>query len=240
MRRIDNWRLVHEHLHQRVYGIRLLGPLRGVLAGGDELLELMQQHPGTGGAGARLAVLRLPGDQLTVLREEGRGGRRLRRCGCEGFGDLPPAHAHQVGETEAETRLALRPGREVDRRFDVLNPTVPGSPALAVAQPALQQLPVVGTHGHGRQALRQRKVGALAVAEKGLRQREHGDERDDPVRRTVARSLEAVAFPDQGDELGDETLLVEVLPGRLRRHRQIENRLIDVSDQPRLRQLRAQ
>ena len=216
MRRIDSWRLVHEHLHQRVYGIRLLGPLRGALAGGDELLELMQQHPGTGGAGARLAVLRLPGDQLAVLREEGRGGRRLRRCGCEGFGDLPPAHANQVRETEAEARLVLRPGREIDRCFDFLDPTVPGGPALAVAQPALQQLPVVGTHDRGRQALRQRKVGALAVAEKGLRQREHGDERGDPGCRMVARSIEAIAFPHQGDELGDEPLLVEVLPGRLR------------------------
>ena len=216
MRRIDRRRLVHEHPHQRVDGIRLLGSLPGALAGADELLELMQQHPGTGGAGARLAVLRLPGDQLAVLREEGCGGRRLRRCGGEGFGDLLPAHAHQVRETEAETRLVLRPGREIDRRFDVLNPAVPRGPALAVPQPALQQLPVVGTHGHGRQALHQRKVGALAVAEKGLRQRERCDERGDPGSRTVARSLEAVTFPDQGDELGDEPLLVEVLPRRLR------------------------
>ena len=99
---------------------------------------------------------------------------------------------------------------------------------------------MVGTQGHRRHALGQRKVGALAVPEKGLGQRERGDEGGDPVRRPVAWSLEAVAFPDQGEELGDETLLVEVPPGRLRQHRQIENRPIDVADQTRLRQLRAQ
>ena len=151
-----------------------------------------------------------------MLREERVGGRRLRGRGFEVFGDLPPAHAHQVGETETETGFALRPGRQVNRRLDVLYPTVPGGPALAVAQPALQQLPVVGTYCHGRQPLRQRKVGGLPVTEKGLRQRERGDELGDPSTRMVTRSLEAVPFLDEGEELGDESLLVEGPPGRFR------------------------
>ena len=167
---------------REIAGCRELGYLGpGVSAGLDEDTEVPQERPRANGRVAGLSEFGLPSDQILMTLEELGSRRRLRRGQLECLLDLGPALADEVGQAERQPGSAVCPPRKVDLGINFPNPMIPGPSALAVPQPSLQESNMLRPHRHRREAVREREVAGLVIAEKGLRQCEHRDEFVYPV-----------------------------------------------------------
>ena len=91
-----------------------------------------------------------------------------------------------------------------------------------------------------RKPVQKREVLRLTITEEGLREPNHGDELPDPVQRRIQGQVETVTFLHGIKEFLLHPPFPELSPGRIRGRGQVQDGLVQVSNQTRLGQFRGQ